>query len=55
MMQLRNAVAARAEVGKPLLGDFDDAVAKLTLDELADLRAATIGPWSARLERRGRR
>ncbi len=42
MMQLRRAVAARAEVGRPMLDDFDDCIAKLSLEDVANLRAATV-------------
>ena len=42
MLQLRAAVTARAEVGRPLLTDFNDAVDALTLDELANLKSAAV-------------
>lgn len=42
MMQLRWAVKARAEVGRPMLNDFDDAIAELSLEDVANPHAATI-------------
>jgi len=42
MMQLRREVEARAEVGRPMLDDFDDAVAKLSLEDVENLRTATV-------------
>ncbi len=42
MLQLRWAVEARAKVGRPLLEDFDAAVAALTLDDLECTGVATI-------------
>jgi hypothetical protein len=41
MLQLRGAVAAAAEVGRPLLKDLDEAVGALTLEDVADPVAAT--------------
>jgi hypothetical protein len=42
MLMLRSAVAARREVGRPFLKDFNDAVDSLTLDDVADAKAATV-------------
>jgi len=40
MLQLRTAVEARLAVGKPLLKDFNDAVAALTLEDVTNARKA---------------
>jgi len=42
MLQLRWAIEARLEVGKPLLEDFNAAIAALTLEDVADTGSATI-------------
>jgi hypothetical protein len=41
MLQLRLAVNERCKVGRPLMKDFNDALAALTLEEVADPVAAT--------------
>jgi hypothetical protein len=40
LLQLRRAVDARVEVGRPLLQDLNGAVSALTLEDVADTRAA---------------
>jgi hypothetical protein len=40
LLQLRGAVGARIKVGRPLLQDFDAAVSALSLEDVADIRAA---------------
>jgi hypothetical protein len=40
MLQLRGAVDARIKVGRPLLQDFNAAVSALSLEDVADVRAA---------------
>lgn len=42
MLQLRSAVADRVEVGRPMLEDFNGAVAALTLDDVLDPYKATV-------------
>jgi hypothetical protein len=42
MLQLRSAIDARAEVGRPFLKDFNDATSALTLDDVIDAKAATV-------------
>jgi len=42
MMQLRSAVATRAEVGRPMLDDFETAVERLSLEDVANVGAATV-------------
>ncbi len=42
MLQLRGAIAARAEVGRPLLTEFNEAVSALTLDDLMNVRSAAV-------------
>ncbi len=42
MLQLRSAIEARASVGSPLLTEFNDAVAALTLDTLENTHTATV-------------
>jgi hypothetical protein len=42
MLLLRAALRARGEVGRSFLQDFDEAMSSLTLDDVADPRAATI-------------
>ena len=42
MLDLRSAIAARAEVGRPLLTEFNGAVAALTLDDLMNVRSAAV-------------
>ena len=41
MIQLRQAIDERCKVGRPLMKDFNDAVAALTLEDVADLVSAT--------------
>jgi len=43
MLMLRQAVATRAEVGRPLLGDLTAATDALTLEDVANPVQATIG------------
>jgi hypothetical protein len=40
MLQLRRAVDARIKVGRPLLQDFNGAISALSLEDIADIRAA---------------
>ena len=40
VLQLRRAVDARIKVGRPLLQDFNGAVSALSLEDVADIRAA---------------
>ncbi len=42
MLELRTAVDARARVGRPLLGDLDDAVTALALEDLANVHTAAV-------------
>ena len=42
MLQLRAAIDARAEVGRPLLAEFNGAVAALTLDDLSKVGSAAV-------------
>lgn len=42
MLQLRGAIAERAEVGRPLLTEFNNAVSSLTLDDLMNVRSAAV-------------
>jgi len=42
MLLLRAAMRARQEVGHSFLQDFEKAVSSLNLDEVADIRAATV-------------
>jgi hypothetical protein len=42
MLQLRAAIAARRDVGRPLLKDFNEAVAALKLEDVADPYTATV-------------
>ena len=41
MIQLRQAIVKRCEVGRPLMKDFNDAIAALTLEDVADPLSAT--------------
>ncbi|UCF57135.1 MAG: hypothetical protein JSW15_01230, partial [Deltaproteobacteria bacterium] len=41
MLQLRRAIDERCKVGRPLMKDFNDAIAALTLEDLADPILAT--------------
>ena len=41
MLELRRAIRARCKVGRPLMKDFNDAIAALTLEEAADPVSAT--------------
>jgi hypothetical protein len=41
MLQLRRAIDERCKVGRPLLKDFNDAIAALTLEDVADPILAT--------------
>jgi hypothetical protein len=41
MLQLRRAIDDRCKVGRPLMKDFNDAIAALTLEDLADPILAT--------------
>ncbi len=41
MIQLRQAIDGRCKVGRPLMKDFNDAIAALTLEEVADPILAT--------------
>jgi len=41
MIQLRRAIDERCNVGRPLMKDFDDAIAALTLEDLAEPILAT--------------
>ena len=42
MLQLRAAIAARRDVGRPLLKDFNDALAALKLEDVTDPYAAAV-------------
>ena len=42
MLQLRGAIADRAEVGRPLLTEFNNALSALTLDDLMNVRSAAV-------------
>ena len=42
MLLLRAALRARGEVGHSFLQDFEESVSSLTLDDVADIRAATM-------------
>jgi hypothetical protein len=42
MLQLRSAVEARLAVGRPLIKDLDEAIAGLTLEDVADARLAAL-------------
>ena len=41
MLQLRQAINERCKVGRPLMQDFNDAIAALTLEDVADPISAT--------------
>ena len=41
MIQLRQAIVQRCNVGRPLMKDFNDAIAALTLEDAADPVSAT--------------
>jgi hypothetical protein len=41
MIQLRQAIVQRCNVGRPLMKDFNDAIAALTLEDVADPISAT--------------
>lgn len=43
MLQLRDAIAARAGAGAPLLTEFNAAVAALSLDDLVNAESAAVG------------
>lgn len=42
MLLLRSALRARCETGHSFLQDFEEAVSRLTLEDVADIRAATM-------------
>jgi hypothetical protein len=42
MLAVRRAMAARAEVGRPLMGDLEKAFAELTLEDVANPYSATV-------------